>query len=61
MKLLLMQAVANGYEVLYFDTEQNQWFEFNDTITDNDIITNKYTFYLKSPLKHNPIRVLNCF
>ena len=46
-----MQAVANGYEVLYFDTEQNQWIEFNDTITDNDIITNKYTFYLKSPFK----------
>ena len=43
-----MQAIANGYEVLYFDPEQNTWLEFNHNISDNDIDENKYTFFMRN-------------
>lgn len=55
MKLLLVQAIANGYEVLYFDPEKNKWFEFNHNISDNDIDENKYTFFMRNRgiIEHN--------
>ena len=46
MKLLIIQAIANGYEVLYFDKELKKWFEFSDIITDQDIEENRFTFYI---------------
>ena len=48
MRLLIMQAIANGYEVLYFDKELNRWFEFSDMITDQDIEDNRYSFYIRA-------------
>ena len=50
MKLLIMQAIANGYQVLYFDKALKQWFEFSEMITDHDIDDNRYSFYIKNQL-----------
>ena len=51
MKLLIMQAIANGYEVLYFDKEEKKWFEFTNMITDQDIEDNRFTLYIRSVLR----------
>ena len=47
MKLLIMQAIANGYEVLYFDPREKRWMEFTRDISNDEIMEEKYTFYIK--------------
>ena len=47
MKLLIMQAIANGYEVLYFDPHEKRWMEFTRDISNDEIMEEEYTFYIK--------------
>lgn len=52
MKLLIMQAIANGYEVLYFDPREKKWMEFTRDISNDEIMEEKYTFYIKHTDSH---------